>query len=344
MFLRSLFSNPFSPVTLVIAFLAIVLLLVVIAEIVHLRRCSRLRDFLFHGCRFPWGRLGTLLGLRIVAVALVCIGLAWLWSASTHPAALNSAYDDEETDRLLIVLDCSLSMDLRDAGPRRDISRGERAAQLIQELLVNDRKLPRTTLVVFAEGATPLIIDTNDWNVVRHSLNNRSLSEFLFDDKKTTIGTVLASVCKEFASSWPDRSTTLLLITDGDSEDRANGVELPASIRRALVLGVGSKEGKLIGNFQSRQDEAALQGIAEALGGRYFNGNESSVSSDLLGRPAMTEKPKKETAFPIGQRPVWGLALLGIGSLLLMASTLISPFLNPAKATPLSYEPTKFLS
>ena len=47
--------------------------------------------------------------------ALVTIGTAKLWSDSVHPAALNSIFDDEGTDRLLLILDCSESMDLRDA-------------------------------------------------------------------------------------------------------------------------------------------------------------------------------------------------------------------------------------
>lgn len=320
------------------------------AELLHLRRCWRLRNFLFHGCRFPWTALGALATTRLLALALVTIALTKLWSESTIPAAMNSNFNVEEMDRLIIALDASLSMDLRDGGPNRDISRGERAAELIKDLLVqNGSKLPRTTLIVFADKATPLAVDTNDLNVIRHGLNNRGLSQVLFDDEQTTVGAALESIIADFAAKNPDRSTALLLITDGDSEDEIVAFELPASIRRAVVVGVGSDEGKLIGNFQSRQDADQLQRIAQALGGRYFDGNETAVPEAALGRtPTELSEPtaerESEVAAPIGTRSTWALVLLGAGSVLLVGITVVSPFLNPANLTPMRYEKSEFLS
>lgn len=330
-------------------------LVAVAAEIAHLRRCNRLREFLFHGCRFPWATVSILGGARIGGTALVAAGLIGLWSQSVRPSSLNSAYDDEEMDRLLILLDCSLSMNLRDAGPNRDLFRGERAAQLVEELLLKaDRKLPRTTLVVFANRADALVVDTNDWNVVRQALANRNLSAALFDDEPTTVGDVLRQVCEGYGEEWPARSAALLLITDGDSEDSIEKLDLPRSIRRLVVAGVGSSEGRPIGGAVSRQEEASLDALARSAGGRYFNGNESPIPLDALDRPppprvdavAEDEKsgPGTAGAPPLPERSILALALFGAGSLLLVATTVAGTLLNPANATPQRHERPRFLS
>ncbi len=340
---------------MVIILTSLVLLIVALAEFMHLRRCWLLRSFLFNGCTFPWGALGGLAIARCAGCGCLAIGLAVLWVETLHPAALNSAFDTEETDRLLIVLDSSLSMNLKDAGPEGNISRGARAADLIAQLLQDDkRKPPRTTLVVFADKSNALAVDTNDWNVIRHSLNNRHLAQVLFDDETTTIGAVLRQVTDEFAKNWPARSTTLLLITDGDSEDQVGELALPRSIRSALVIGVGSAEGRLIGSFQSRQDERSLREIAQALGGRYVNGNASAVPQAALGRPSEEPAETKQANgrkaapdmpdVPLGERPVLPLTLIGIGASLLAALTILSLYINPANRQPIRDESSPFLS
>jgi Ca-activated chloride channel homolog len=339
---------------MVVCILIASFLIVLAAELLHLRRCVCLRDLLFPSCRFPKFVVIMLALSRVLGFACVGTGAGKLWVDSVHPAAWNSVFNDEETDRLLIVLDASLSMNLRDAGPERDLSRGERAASLIQELLLRDGdKLPRTSLLVFADKVTGLAIDTNDWNVIRHSLNNRNLSEALFDNEKTTVGAVLKVVLKGYADKWPERSTVMMLMTDGDSEDSVGAISLPPSIKRSLVIGVGSAEGKLIGDFQSRQEERNLQAIAKALGGRYFNCNEIPIPPESLGRqppPAAeagansAEAAARRASAPLGERATWALVLLGAGAVLLVLVTLAGPFLDPENTKPLTYESPTFLS
>lgn len=347
---------------MVIALAIALLLLVVFVELTHMRRCLELQNFLFHACRFPWGTLSALAATRVTGFALVALGTVSLWSESVNPAVLNSIFDDEGMDRLLIVLDCSNSMNLRDAGPERDISRGKRAAMLIDELLHAEKRLPpRTTLVVFADRADPLCVDTNDWNVIAHNLQNRNLSEYLFEGKETTIGAILRKLFRRFDPPeededdpepkwrWPDHSTVLLLVTDGDSDDRVGEIKLPSAIRRTVVVGVGSSEGKLIGSFQSRQDEKSLEAVAKDLGGRYFNCSESRIRVDALARPPApatetTNKADGTDRDPIGQPSTRALALLGAGAALLVGATLAGPFLNPANATPWRNESPKFLA
>lgn len=335
---------------MVVPILIAALLLMVIAEVLHARRCVRLRGLLFHASHVPWGRISTLAATRVAGFSLVCLGLAKLSLDSSHPAELNFVFNNEETDRLLILLDCSQSMNLRDAGPEGNKSRGERAADLIRDVLLGEkRELPRTSLVVFADETTPLAIDTSDWKVIRHCLNNRNLSTVLFDDELTTISAALEEVCAEYADGWPDRSTALLLVTDGDSEDTVEGFELPRSIRRSVVVGIGSAEGRQIGDFQSRQDAENLDAIAKALGGVYVNCNTDPIPPQSLGRVPPSATPggggkDDNVDTPLGRRSYWALIVLGLGSLLLVAVNLVAPFLNPDKATRLNHESRNFLS
>jgi hypothetical protein len=334
---------------MVTGLLAGALLILIAAEAFHIRACVRQRDLLFHGCEIPWFWIGLLSAMRILGFILLLVGTSQLWRESMHPAKANTLPTIDENDRLLILLDASLSMDLRDAGPEGDISRGERAAEIIQELVLGGgRGAPRTTLVVFAETALPLAVDTNDWNVIRHSLNNRNLSEFLFKGRKTTIGAVVSQTLKEFAGKWPPRSTVLVLITDGDSDDPVRGVPLPRSIRRTLVIGVGSEEGRPIGNFQSRHDERVLREMARELGGTYYNGTRELVPAAALERPPLTagELARQWSLQPrqIAPRSNWALALLGTGISLLGGAFVVGQILDPSVAKPLKHEKPVFLS
>lgn len=366
---------------MVASLLILALLVALLAELAHLRRCFCLRGLLFGACHFPWKTMVALAVTRLAGISLLAAGGFLLLTTVPHPAELNSMTGSEEMDRLLILLDCSKSMDLRDAGEQGDLSRGQRAAQLIQDMLhEEDRELPRTSLVVFADEAMPLAIDTVDWQVLTHSINNRSLSEVLFDDEQTTIGGVLQKVFRLFGENrserllerqnvneeekekeeeeeeedlftknWPERSTVLLLITDGDSADQIQGLQVPRAIRRVVVAGVGSAEGKMIGSFQSRRDDANLEAIAAALRGTYFNGNKAAVPVSALDRPPapLAEIRAAEEA-ALGQlppRPAWPLLLLGVGCVLLTAAMLAGGLLNPARGKPIHHhESARFLS
>lgn len=280
---------------------------------------------------------------------MAALGIAILWHDTMHPALHNSLPNAEETDRLLIILDCSKSMDLRDAGPNGDQNRGERAADLIRDLILGENRIPpRTTLLVFAERSIPLFVDSNDWRVIQHGLNNRSLSEVLFDGKLTTIGAVLENVFDDFVAEWPDQSAVLMLVTDGDSEDSVEGIKLPRSIRRTLVVGIGSAEGRIIGDFRSRQDERTLGAIARELGGAYINANAEPIPVGALNRPppSAAELAGEESmaADPIGPRSLWALWLMALGIPLLLAATLIPPFLDPSTTKPIKYETQSFIS
>lgn len=328
--------------------LTIALLVAVVAEGLHLWRCHRLRHLTFRDSRFPWGALATLAAARITGIALAAIGIVWLSAGTASLPNLNSAINPQETDRVIILLDASLSMRLQDAGPSGNQNRGERAADLIRDLLhAEERRLPRTTLMVFAHRATPLAIDTIDWNVLRHAINNRDLSESLFADEETHIATVLQQVC-EHVAELPARSTVLMLVTDGDSEDRLDRMELPPSIRDVLVVGIGSDAGKIIDNSLSRQDAPTLQGIANAMGGQYINANIDPLPADALRRPPPSsaelagEDPAVTTP-PLGSRPAGALICLSAGTLLLVGAIALAPLRNPNHATPIHHETSAFL-
>lgn len=338
---------------MVIIVLLILGAVLLIAELHHLRRCGRLAPFLFSGLRTPWTILGSLATLRLFGFTLVALSTIQLWEDSTLPAELNSAYDHEETDRLLILLDASLSMNIKDAGPAGDQSRGTRAADVIRDLVLSaDRLPPRTTLVVFADAHYALILDTNDWRVIQASLNNRHLSEVLFDDEKTTLGAVLEAATTDLAKEWPKDSTALLVITDGDSEDTPAPITLPPAIRRSVVVGIGSAEGRLIGNFRSKRNDETLEAAARASGGRYYNATTAPVPTEALGRPILPptvgegpDRPASNAPAAIAVRDTAPLYLLAAGITSLIAALILSLILDPSKVAPTSsHENPIFLS
>jgi Ca-activated chloride channel family protein len=82
---------------------------------------------------------------------------------------------------------------------------------------------------------------------------------------------------------WEPRSTTLLILTDGDTVPASGMPKMPAAVSHVVVVGVGDpRAGSFIDGRQSRQDASALRQIAVRLGGTYHNGNEKQIPTDLL--------------------------------------------------------------
>ena len=261
-----------------------VVLLIGLAELWHHLRVRRIARLLFGSTQrpAPWVRLVPF--LRMLAGGALVWGLLTLLQIEPKKhgggVALNSA--KKSHDHILMVLDVSPSMRLVDSGPDRKQSRTVRARRVMESFF---RRVPleqfRVSVVAVYNGAKPVVIETSDMEVVQNLLSDLPM-HYAFPSGKTKLFEGLREAV-DVARNWPPRSTTLIIVSDGDTVPATGMPKLPASIGHTLVVGVGDPiTGEFIDGRQSRQDVSTLRQIATRLGGTYHNGNEKHLSSTWL--------------------------------------------------------------
>jgi Ca-activated chloride channel family protein len=216
-------------------------------------------------------------------------------------------------EHVLIVLDVSPSMRLKDAGPEKKDSRRARALAVMESFFkrVPTEKYRLSVLAVYS-SAKPVVIDTKDIDVVRSILGDLPLFQ-AFDTGKTKLFEGLEAAAK-IAKPWNPRSTTVVLITDGDTVPAQGMPQMPPSVGSVLVVGVGdAMSGSFIDGGQSRQDVSTLRQIATRLGGHYHNGNEKHISSEIIN--AVLAAGPGEPSEKLTKRE-YALMALGLGSVL----------------------------
>ncbi len=267
-----------------LALAGLVLVLGGIAEWVHARRTAHVARLAFgpSGKPTPWARGAPV--LRVLAFTGLAWGLATLALGEPKRYDLSGASSRAERDpeHVLLVLDVSPSMRLVDAGPDKKQSRMMRARDLMESFF--DRvpmEENRVTVVATYNGAKPVVVDTADVEVVRHILGELPM-HYAFPTGKTKIFDGLEEAAR-IAKPWNPGSTTVIVLSDGDTVPATGIPRMPASVRSVLVVGVGdSQVGKFIDGRQSRQDVPTLKQIAARLGGTYHDGNAFHIGSGLI--------------------------------------------------------------
>jgi len=298
-----------------------------LAEGLHARRIRHLARLAFGPDErpAPWVRAAPF--LRALALGAVAWGLMTLWLGDPKkhigPDQLSLAEGDYR--HVLIVLDVSPSMRLVDAGPKQDKSRMQRAREVLESFF---RRVPleeyRITVVAVYNGAKPVVEDTSDVEVVRNILGDLPM-HWAFQPGKTSLLDGLEEAVR-IAKPWNPRSTTLLLVSDGDTVPAQGMPKMPASISGALVVGVGDPvAGKFIDGRQSRQEVSTLRQIALRLGGHFHNGNEKHLASSLIGDLTHTDG---ESALERLTRREYALLACGLGALFLAFLPLLLHFLG----------------
>jgi Ca-activated chloride channel family protein len=253
------------------------------AELVHARRTRKLAALAFGPGRraAPWARIAPL--LRVSSLAAIVWGLTTLFllPPKTHRAV---GGEIKEYRHVILALDVSPSMRLRDAGPTGEQSRMQRASDVMQSFF--DRtpvEQYRLSVVAFYNGAKPVVVDTRDLEVVRNILGDLPM-EYAFTSGDTDIFSGLEAAV-EIARPWQPKSTTLILLGDGNTVPATGMPKLPASIAHVLVVGVGDPlTGSFINGRQSRQDVSTLRQIAARLRGTFHDANKKHLSTDLLNQ------------------------------------------------------------
>jgi Ca-activated chloride channel family protein len=258
----------------------IVGLLVATAEIVHGRRIAHVAQLAFGPMRKPrlWARLAPL--WRVGSLAAVTWGLVTLLiiQPKVHRAEV---IDKKDLRHLVLLLDVSPSMRLPDAGPTKKESRTHRVAALMQSFFDRAPEPFRMSVVAVYNGAKPVVEDTIDMEVINNILDDLPMN-YAFEVGQTKLFDGLDEVAK-LTRRWEPRSTTLLILTDGDTVPASGMPKMPAAVSHVVVVGVGDpRAGSFIDGRQSRQDASTLRQIAVRLGGTYHNGNEKQIPTDLL--------------------------------------------------------------
>jgi Ca-activated chloride channel family protein len=253
------------------------------AEVLHSMRIRKVRHLAFG----PAGGFSAPTILAPVLRVLFLGGLAWALTTLylLEPKAHRSEVKEIESNErrhLLLVLDVSPSMKLKDSGEDSGLTRTQRSSKLVQSLLkrTTDDKLHITMVAVY-NGAKPVVQESRDLEVILNFLDGMDMSS-VFPVGKTRLFDGLEEAAK-IARNWPSNSATLLLVSDGDTVPATGMPKMPPSIDGVLVMGVGNPtKGSMIDGRQSRQDVGALQQIASRLGGQYHDGNMRHVPSSVL--------------------------------------------------------------
>ncbi len=289
---------------------AAVAILATAAETIHAGRCRRLARLAFGPDRrpAPWARVAP--ALRIAALGALSWGLVTLLELppKVHVA---ETIPDRERRHVLIVLDVSPSMRLKDAGSNADQSRMKRASVVMESFLQRvPVELYLLSVLACYNGAKPVVVDTKDLEVVRNIFSDLPMHH-AFAAGKTDLFSGLTEAAK-VARPWQPKSTLLLMISDGDTVPATGMPKMPASVADVLIVGVGDpRQGSFIDGRMSRQDTSTLRQIAARLGGVYHDGNTKHISTATLNQ--MTVIPRKN-AFEKLTRREYALLASALGA------------------------------
>ena len=265
-----------------------VVVLAIGAELLHAVRCRRVAALAFGPKQRPAFWVFVAAPFRVISFGLVTWGLITLLLLipKVHKAQTIAEGDFKH---VLLVLDVSPSMRLTDAGPEHTTSRMIRAREVMESFF---KRVPmqqyRVSVVAVYNDAKPVVVDTRDIDVVRNILGDLPMHHaFVAGETDLFSGLNEAiNICKP----WKPRSTTIILVSDGDTVPATGMPKMPASVANVLVVGVGDPtKGSFIAGRQSRQDTATLRQIAVRLGGIYHNGNENHLTTDTLTTLTATE-------------------------------------------------------
>lgn len=306
---------------------ACVLLLAAAAEALHARRVRRLAPLAFGPSLRPAAWALSTPYLRVLAFSAAAWGLVTLLEIEPRRYQTGMAAEQADGDfqHVLIVLDVSPSMRLVDAGPEHKLSRMARARALIESFF---NRVPieqsRISVVAFYNGAKPVVVDTKDFEVVRNIFGDLPM-HFAFPAGRTKLFDGLEEAAR-VAKPWNPRSTTLIVMTDGDTVPATGMPRMPPSVRSVVVVGVGdSRTGKFIDGRQSRQDVPTLKQVAARLGGTFHDGNEKHLSSALIA--SATGLEEKDVFEKLSRRD-YALIAVSVGTLVLALLPFLLHFLG----------------
>lgn len=294
------------------------------AEWRHAHRTARVARLAFGpgGRPAAWARAAP--AIRVAGLALAAFGATIL--LRFDPVETETEPNPRASRQLLVLLDVSPSMNLADAGPGAEKSmRGVWAGRVLRGILDRlDMQDTRVSMIAFYTRAVPMLRDSTDKELVANLMDGLPLYT-AFTPGETDLQAGL-DAAYEMAKPWPRRSTTLVVITDGDLSAPVSPGPRPASIADAIVIGVGDpNRATQISGHASRQDQWTLKSLAARLGAIYHQGNVRHLPSEVLDDLTMIA-PRVSDAIGLRELGVLAFAIGGamlglIGPLLLRFGT-----------------------
>ncbi|MEE3177040.1 MAG: VWA domain-containing protein [Verrucomicrobiota bacterium] len=298
------------------------LVLTIGAEMIHSRRITNIAILSFGPSSLPssWARIAP--ATRCMAVALAMWGLTTLLTIEPkiHKA---KAVDADEIRHIVIVLDVSPSMKIKDAGEDGTRTRRKRAFELMESFFKRVRvEQMRLSLIAVYNGAKPVVVDTKDAEVVRNFLDSMDMYT-AFEAGKTHLFDGL-DLATEISSQWRQDSTTIVLLSDGDTVPSVGIPKMPRSVNGILVIGVGNPiKGTFLDGQNSKQDASTLRQIALRLNGTYHDGNVKHIPSETISSLVSVEE---KSALEKMTRREYALVAIGTSALILAALPFILNF------------------
>lgn len=307
-----------------------VALLAALGEAIHARRIRRIAPLAFGPPGRPRAWTKAVPAIRVAAIAAVAWSLVTLVSFDNRTR--ESRRGNNLDQHLVVLLDVSPSMLLRDAGETGDQTRKQRAAEVLKSVL--DR-LPddnvRFTVIGFYTEARTLVEQCRYRELVLHLASGTPFHVTYQPGKTDILGSV--NQAGKTIAGLPRKSATLLVLSDGDSLPPTGLQPLPSAVREVAVVGVGDPvRGEFIDGHQSRQDTANLAQLARRLGGRHHDANFRPLPREALDSLIAADPGASKWRL---DRRTLALALLATGT----AALILIPLLLDALGSPWRHRP-----
>ncbi len=266
----------------------VVLLLTLLAEWLHVRRIRAVGRLAFGpaGAAHGWTRVVP--WLRPLCLAAFTWGLATLILLKlTEKAGGDRKSDSKTATRLMFLADLSPSMYLTDAGPEGKQTRQARMREVVDGILQRVSGNLRFGVIAFWTDSLPVVMEARDPELVRNVFNGLPIS-YSMPAGQTDLGQALNAAVK-LVNDFPEGSTRLIILTDGDSANLVPIAPRPKSVKEVFVLGVGNPhKGTFIDGHLSRQEGDTLREVASAMMGTYVDVNEKHLATSALGDLVVT--------------------------------------------------------
>lgn len=296
-----------------------------IGEWLYTRRLKRVQALAFGPAGRP--RRWTVIApaCRIVGVTALAWSLVTLLSFDRLTRERDGRKPPDRN--LMILLDVSPSMLLKDGGENGTQTRNERAAAVLKSVLdriPGDRV--RFTAAGFYTETRLLVKECQDRELILHLVGGTPF-HITYDPGKTDLLKSL-NQAGVIMKGWDRKSTTLLVISDGDSVPPSGLNPMPSSVAEVIFAGVGdSSRGTFIDGHVSRQDTSTLSQLARRLHGTFYDCNVKHVPSEALKK--LNAEDTGTSRWRTDRRFV-ALAALAVSSVLLCLVPLALEYLGSA--------------